>query len=407
MRIISIETSCDDTCIAVIESFGKKKPRFRVLSNIVSSQIEIHKKWGGVYPAMAKREHQKNLVIVLKEALSKAKLLKGGKNTLDIERIATLKKILEREERLFKSLVNFLSSYEKSAIDAIAVTTGPGLEPCLWSGINLAKSLSFWWKIPIIPVNHIEAHIFANFFGSNSKSFPAICLVVSGGHTQLILMKKIGSYKILGETRDDAAGEGFDKIARILGLGYPGGPIIAAKAEKFKNPNLKFQIRPVKSAEGGAKQFNRVKLPRPMLNQKNYDFSFSGLKTAVLYDFKNRAAKIRRSKFYIQEMCFETQQAIIDVLLDKTKKAAKDLKVKAVILGGGVTANKELRKQFKKCFSKERIKLLIPEVNFSTDNASMVGVAAYFNRKKIRGWKEIVANANQCICDKSYARSST
>ena len=238
MIILSIETSCDDTCIAIIEVFGKKKPQFKILSNIVSSQVKIHKKWGGVYPTMAKREHQKNLVPVLKEALAKAKLLRKSRFPLDNNKsIGILKNILEREERLFKKTANFLNSYTKPDIDVIALTTGPGLEPCLWSGINLAKSLSFWWNLPIIPVNHIEAHIFANWlkiFNKDKKvKFPAICLVVSGGHTQLIFMKKIGSYKILGETRDDAAGECFDKAARILGLGYPGGSVIEAEAAKF------------------------------------------------------------------------------------------------------------------------------------------------------------------------------
>jgi len=403
MRIIAIETSCDDTCIAIIEVFDKKKPFFKVLSSIVSSQVKIHKKWGGVYPTMAKREHQKNLTLVLEEALAKARLLQKLKFSLDKKSVGVLKKILEREGDLFKKITNFFKTKGKPDIDAIALTIGPGLEPCLWSGINFAKSLSFWWNLPIIPVNHIEAHIFANWLKISKENikvkFPAICLVVSGGHTQLILMGKIGSYKILGETRDDAAGECFDKVARIIGLGYPGGPVIAAEAAKFKTSNRKFQIPLVKSAEDGAKQFKRVKLPRPMLTQKNYDFSFSGLKTAVLYDFKSRPVKIRRSKSYIQEISFETQQAVIDVLLNKTKKAAKNYKAKTIILGGGVVANKELRKQFQKAFLKEELKLLLPEPIFSTDNAVMTGIAAYFHSSEMKNWKEVAANANLNITD--------
>jgi len=407
MKILAIETSCDDTCVAIIEVSGDKNPCFRVLSNVISSQVEIHKKWGGVYPSLAKREHQNNLVPVLKEALDRAKILEKSKSVLNKKKTGVLEKILEREKFLLKKLIKFFNSYKKPIIDAITVTIGPGLEPCLWAGINLAKSLSVSWKLPLIPVNHIEAHIFANWievFGKNKNvKFPAICLVASGGHTQLILMKKIKSYEILGETRDDAAGECLDKTARILGIGYPGGPIIAVKAEKFKTQHQSearcwTSSAPKQSFWCGASNLKfQIKLPRPMLNQKNYDFSFSGLKTAVLYDFKKRSTKIRRSKSYIQEMCFEIQQAVIDVLIKKTKQAAKDYKAKTIILGGGVTANKELRKQFAKAFLDESFELVFPEPSFSTDNAAMIGITAYFHFSEAKNWKEIAANANQRI----------
>jgi len=358
MIILAIETSCDDTCIAVVETKGQKRSCFKILSNIISSQTEIHKKYGGIYPSLAKREHQKNLPFVLEKALNKAKkpaLLQG-----------------------------------RPKIDLIAVTVGPGLDPCLWTGINFAKELAKKWDLPIIPVNHIEGHIVANFVGSNSKffpyggstegrqNFPAICLVVSGGHTQLILMRDIGKYKILGETRDDAAGECFDKVARILGLGYPGGPIIEKQASQCKSQTL------------------NIKLPRPMINQKNYDFSFSGLKTAVLYKKeRNRVSKRKLGfqKEFVQEMCKEVQQAIIDVLIKKTIKAAKDYRIKTIILGGGVSANKELRKQFK---SKWEHNLLVPIKEFSTDNAVMIAIAGYYNylQGKTRKSEKIKAIAN-------------
>jgi len=262
------------------------------------------------------------------------------------------------------------------------VTNGPGLEPCLWVGINFVKALSYYWDIPIISVNHIKAHIFVNNINKplTNADFPALCLVVSGGHTQLILMKDFGKYKIIGETRDDAAGECFDKTAKILGLPYPGGPIIAKLASKTNRDPVS------------------VSLPRPMINTKDYDFSFSGLKTAVLYDFKKRPLKIRKSKKYIQEMCAEIQQAIIDVLIKKTIKAAKDYKAKTIILGGGVSANKELRKQFKEKIKKDlsNIQYLIPNIQFSTDNAVMIAVAGYFRWKNgIREkWENIEAKAN-------------
>jgi len=356
MNILAIDTSCDDTCISILKVKNQKSKtvKFNILSNIVSSQIKIHQKYGGVYPTLAKREHQKNLIPVLRRALKKANLLKTSKN-------------------------------QKPNIDLISVTVGPGLDPCLWVGVNFAKALSYFWQVPIIPVNHIEGHILANFLTKSDnnfqKSFPAICLIVSGGHTQLILMKKIGNYKIIGETRDDAAGECFDKTARILGLNYPGGPVIASEAEKISPIQCKLQI----------------KLPRPMINSKNYDFSFSGLKTAVLYNFKKRPEKIKRSKKYISEMAKEIQQAIIDVLIKKTTKAAKDYKVKSIILGGGVAANKELRKQFKERIKKEipSIKYYLSSTEYCTDNAAMIGIAGYFNQKKsTKNWRKIQVNAN-------------
>lgn len=350
MNILAIETSCDDTCVAIIRASGKKHPRFDILSNIVSSQVEVHRKWGGVYPTLAKREHQKNLPLVLKKTLKKAKNPK---------------------------------------IDLIAVTVGPGLDPCLWTGINFAKKLAKDWDLSIVPVNHTEAHILANWLNVITRPgrvirFPAICLVVSGGHTQLILMKDFGNYKILGETRDDAAGECFDKVAKILGLEYPGGPIIAKQSSQCKS------------------QTPNIKLPRPMINQKNYDFSFSGLKTAVLYNFKTQPQRIRKSKKYIREMCKETQQAIIDVLVKKTIKAAKDYKAESIILGGGVSANKELRKQFQQRIQKEKLsfRFQVPSFKFCTDNAVMIGIAGYFNRlkKKTKPWQKIKADANLRIC---------
>ena len=229
MKILAIETSCDDTAISIIKTPKNKKGYFDVLSNVISSQIEVHKKYGGVYPMLAKREHQKNLLSVLIKALKKAKLLKI-KNKVQKLNSKIIKNILEREPELCKKTIPFLQKYKKPNFDLIAVTEGPGLEPCLWVGINFAKTLSYFWNIPIVPVNHIESHILVNYLKNKQIKFPAVCLVVSGGHTQLILMKGIGKYKILGETRDDAAGECFDKTAKILGLGYPGGPIISKLA---------------------------------------------------------------------------------------------------------------------------------------------------------------------------------
>ncbi len=392
MKILAIETSCDDTCCTIIEVKGQKSPRFEILSNIVSSQIEVHKKYGGVYPTLAKREHQRNLVPVLAQALKKSKLLKpstlkGGSKEVK----PSLDSILEREPEVLKQALRFFKKYQKPKIDAITVTKGPGLEPCLWTGVNFAKALSYYWKIPIISIDHIKAHIFVNVLtGFKNRQqiiagdFPAVCLIVSGGHTQLFLMENFGEYKILGETRDDAAGECFDKTARVLGLGYPGGPAIAERARQWNIQTSNLEPK--------------IKLPRPMINSKNYDFSFSGLKTAVLYDFKKRPKRIQTSEKYITKMSKEIQQAIIDVLIKKTIKAVKDYKAKTLLLGGGVIANKELRKQLKEKVKKEQLNLkcLIPDIKHCTDNAVMVGIAGYFRWRngKIDNWKNIKAEAN-------------
>jgi len=336
MRILALETSCDDTSVALIEAgnFG-----FKIISNIVSSQINIHQAWGGVVPNLAKREHQKNLPPIIERVLAE----------------------------------------NKEKIDYLAVTLGPGLEPCLWVGVNFARDLAKNLNLSIIPVNHVEAHILANFINKEPKAdfFPALGLIVSGGHTELVLIKKIGNYELIGETRDDAAGECFDKIAKILGLGYPGGPIIAKLAEQFSGAKFK------------------IVLPRPMIHQKNYDFSFSGLKTAVLYDYKSRSSKEQKSEAYIQEIAFEAQKAIIDVLIKKTFKAAAAFRAKSIILGGGVAANEELRKQFSLKAKEAGYLFSVPEKEFCTDNAVMVGAAGFFNqKKKTKDWDKLEAKAN-------------
>lgn len=412
MEILAIETSCDDTCVAMIKTLDKKGVHFKILSNITSSQIKIHRKWGGVYPSLAKREHQKNLVPVLRETLGKTKLLKKRNRDYQVlsSKYQVLQEILKREDYLRKKLKKFFKNYQRPEINLIAITIGPGLEPCLWVGINFARALAFYWELPVVPINHIEAHILANFITRPGLviQFPVICLVVSGGHTQLILMKNYGKYKILGETRDDAAGECFDKVARILGMGYPGGPAIEAEASKFQTRHqskARCWTSPAPKQSfwcGVSKSKFRIRLPRPMIYHKNYDFSFSGLKTAVLYHYQNQPRRIRTSKKYIQEMSAEVQKAVIDVLIYKTIKAAKEYKARSIILGGGVVANKELSKQFKKKIKEEmpETKCLIPSTEFCTDNAVMVAVAGYFHwlRKEVRNQKEIEAEANIKIC---------
>jgi len=367
MSILGIETSCDDTGIAIIEAKEKKRPlpakslrdngvNFKILSNIVSSQIKVHQKYGGVVPNLAAREHLKNIEPCLRQAFKEA----GAK---------------------------------PKQIDLIAVTIGPGLIPSLLIGVHFAKALAYRLNKPIVPINHLEGHIVAAIAATRNKKqetrnkelFPAIALIVSGGHTQLVLVKKIGNYKILGETRDDAAGECFDKIAKLLRLGYPGGPVVAAEAAKSKAKSQKL----------------KVNLPRPMINQRNYDFSFSGLKTAVLYKIRDME-EVEPHKFDVggstSHICAEVQQAIIDVLIEKTIRAAKEYKAKTVILSGGVAANKELRQQLRLNIKHRTssIEFLTPSKILCTDNAAMIAMAGYFRYKSgaKTDWRKVRADAN-------------
>lgn len=344
MKILGIETSCDDTGVSIMEARGRKRPVFRMLANVVASQIKIHQKYGGVYPNLAKREHETNLPIAIAQALKKAKL-----NPL------------------------------RPKLDALAITYGPGLSPCLWTGLNAAQKLAKQWNIPLIPVNHMEGHLLISLFAQRSlpksdlgKIFPAIALLVSGGHTQLVLVRGLGKYKILGETRDDAAGECFDKTARILGLPYPGGPAIAKLAAK--RVNLRVNLTELRLPK-----LNPIKLPRPMIHTKDYDFSFSGLKTAVLYDWKTRTKKVRGSTQYVQAMAQEIQQAIVDVLVSKTLRAAQEWSARSIILGGGVAANQELRKRlgYKIQDTQYKIQVLAAPPELCTDNGAMIAVAGY------------------------------
>lgn len=332
MKILAIESSCDDTSAAVVENGTK------VLSNIISSQIEFHKKYGGVVPEVASRKHIEVISAIVEEALDKAKV-------------------------------------KLNDIDAIASTYGPGLVGSLIVGLNYAKALAYALDVPYIPVNHIEGHIYANFIRaipniqiptskrtSNSQpQFPLVCLVVSGGHTNLYYMKFHGKYELIGRTRDDAAGEAFDKVARFLNIGYPGGPIIDKMA---KNGNAK-----------------AIDFPRPMMNE-GFDFSFSGLKTAVVnYVSKHKIPNGKK----MNDLVASFQQAAIDILVEKTIRAALKKKVKWIAIAGGVSANSKLREDLSKRAEKEGLKCSIPPFVLCTDNAAMIGSVAYFNKNNKKG----------------------
>jgi len=382
MRILSIETSCDETSIAILDISGNRnKPVIKRLAHNTATQIKIHEKYGGVFPMLAKREHGKNLIPILMKTLKDAGLYKKQINkNFDKE---TIRKILDREPELSEFFIKEIPKIKKPKFDFIAVTTGPGLEPALWVGINMARALSISWNLPVVPVNHMEGHLLSVLvqekFGKKTKKsvnyktpsigFPALSLLVSGGHTELVLAKNFLKYKKIGQTRDDAVGEAFDKVARMLNLPYPGGPQISKLAETRR--------------QEGKKSLN-FKFPRPMINTNDFDFSFSGLKTAVLYSLK----KIEKQTDEIRkEVAHEFENAVVEVLLRKTLNAVKKYKVKTLIVAGGVAGNKYLRNSIKEVFAKEFPKLSVyfPEYELATDNAFMIGIAGYFqflNKKK-------------------------
>lgn len=351
MIILGIETSCDETGASVVKD-GK-----RVLSNVVASSQEMHIKTGGIIPEQAARQQIKSILPVINQAIA------DGLRSTD---------------------------YGKTKIDAIAVTVGPGLIGSLLVGVETAKTLSYLWKKPIIPVNHLVAHIYANWLdekitlragGSTSRwpKFPLIALVVSGGHTDMVYMKGRGEIKLIGTTRDDAAGECFDKCARILGLPYPGGPAIAQKATEY----LKLKTK------------NKLQMfPRPMIESDDFDFSFSGLKTAVL----RTAQKTKNIQHRIPEVAAEIQEAIVDVLVEKTLRAVRRYKPKSLLLGGGVSANDRLREKFELGIMNYElgVKLFIPQPKLCTDNAAVIASCAFFNNKPAP-WQKVSANPEVTI----------
>ena len=382
MKILAIETSCDETAISVVSGKGGlKKPVFKVLAHFVSSQTAIHAPYGGVVPNLAKREHQRNLVPLLLEALEKAGLNSKGpslktQNPKDGPWVRKVEKILEREHELREVFLTEMPKIKAPKIDAVAVTQGPGLEPALWVGINFAKALGVMWNLPIIPINHLEGHVVSSLVklkGKNQKAklkvksenlkFPALALLISGGHTEIVLMKDWGKYKVIGQTRDDAVGEAFDKVARILGLPYPGGPALSKLASRWQGLSL---THPKESP---------CQLPRPMLNSPDFDFSFSGLKTAVLYLTQKLGTLDEATKAAIAH---EFQEAAIEVLATKTFRAVEKFKPHTLLIGGGVIANTALRQHFEeKIKNHPEVTLLIPDQPLTTDNATMIGAAAY------------------------------
>jgi len=372
MIILAIETSCDETSIAIGQI---KNARVKILSHIISSQIKLHAKWGGVVPSLAAREHLKNLVPVLNLATHKA----GFKNPAQLGK----------------------------KVDLIGVTQGPGLIPSLLMGVNFAKSLAFIWGKPLIPINHMEAHLYTSWVKAIPKSFslrddpfPILALLVSGGHTMLVRVKNHLKYEILGETLDDAAGEAFDKVARILGLGYPGGPQLSKIAQKG-NPSFKFTL--------------------PLRNSRELNFSFSGLKTAALYkaletaksqklkDILKRSPKpdlnIPLTHKQKNDLAKAFENCAVSSLMERTKTAIARYPVKTLVLGGGVAANQVLRSRWVREINDEfsKVNVLLPPIELTGDNAAMLIPVTYLkwqkanrNQRKIfkNNWATLEADSN-------------
>jgi len=369
MKILAIETSCDETAIAILEGTGDETgARFKTLGNALLSQIDIHKEYGGVFPMMAKRAHAKNLTSLLANALEEAELIHESAQTLSEESVTDIRTMLEREPELADALLEFLKETERPEIDAIAVTHGPGLEPALWVGINFARVLSEVWSIPIVPVNHMEGHLLAALtqpegdeLVTDASKRPILGLLISGGHTELVLMKDWLSYELLGQTRDDAVGEAYDKVARMMGLPYPGGPEISKLADKDREDA----------------ETNPFTLPRPMLDADNLDFSFSGLKTAVLYLIKAKGTLTEIEK---EQMARAFEDAVSEVLWKKTARALDESGALTLTIGGGVSANARIRRDFTKNIAANysHVSLVLPPRELSTDNAVMIAIAGYF-----------------------------
>jgi len=332
MKILSIETSCDETGVAILDITGDPlQPKIKIVANALLSQIAIHEQYGGVYPMLAKREHQKNLPILLEKVLDDAR-----------------------------------ENPDAPQLDFIAVTAGPGLEPALWTGIAFAQELGKKWGKPVVPVNHMKGHIWSVLTESLRLELPALALLVSGGHTEIVLLKSLGEYQILGRTVDDAVGEAFDKVARMLGLAYPGGPKISALANKSRERD-----------KTDTNLHQKFVFPRPMIHSGDLNFSFSGLKTAVLYKVR---AEARDDDEFKEDIARAFEDAAFDTLISKTRTALEihTGEIKSLIVAGGVASSPRLISELKDMVKDfEDVTLLAPDKSLATDNAIMIGLAAY------------------------------
>ncbi len=380
--VLAIETSCDETGVAYVRYEGEHS--YKTLAGALNSQIDIHAPYGGVFPMLAKREHGHNLVALLAQVIhqtEKDESVRYEKISVTSEKIEEALTHLVREQELLEICTKELSEntesilLRKPAVDVLVVTAGPGLEPALWVGISFVKFLSMLWDIPILPVNHMEGHIASVLLTNKAVNFPALSLLISGGHTELVAIKAWGSYSVIGQTRDDAIGEAYDKAARILGLPYPGGPAISKHAQHLRDKHAISHIKQVL-------EIHNIKLPRPMLHSHSLDFSFSGLKTAVLYlvrDIKEKHS-IEKETLLPEEIleliCYEFEEAVTAVIKGKLQFAyEKDRSIQSLIVAGGVIANTHIRNAIKEWCILHEVTCFLPETHLATDNAVMIGLA--------------------------------
>ncbi len=409
MTILGIETSCDETALALIETREVDgHTEYRIIQSLVHSQAELHSAYGGVFPTLAKREHSRNLVPLLEKILKDLPATDKKHSDFSTTLESINKEYAEQNADLISSLTDAHFLEHIPHIDKIAVTEGPGLEPALWVGITFARILGQLWNVPVIPINHMEGHVVGSLLENDKPSgswqrlkelpLPAVALLISGGHTELVRIEAENTvaekdahervrvvsernevervtqdtgrsnllrYTLLGQTLDDAVGEAFDKVARLLGLPYPGGPHISKLAHEAYEQKIE----------------SPVKLPRPMINSKDLNFSFSGLKTAVLYAVQDAQKKDALSENFKKGLAYEFEQAVSEVLETKLAQAVEDVGAQSIIIGGGVSANHILRDRFKKVAEKYDIPLFLPSFHISGDNALMIALVGALNNQ--------------------------
>lgn len=386
--VLAIETSCDETGVAFVQCADENI--YKTLASSLNSQIDMHAPYGGVFPMLAKREHGHNLVALLAQVIQQTEKdisVQYQNISLTQEKKEEALSHLVREQELLKICTKELTEnpesilLQKPAIDALAVTAGPGLEPALWVGISFVKFLSILWNIPVLPVNHMEGHIASVLLTNKPIGFPALSLLISGGHTELVSLASWGSYSIIGKTRDDAVGEAYDKAARILGLPYPGGPAISAHAQSLRDIHNTNHIRQLL-------KIHSIKLPRPMLHSHSSDFSFSGLKTAVLYLVRDLEKKASLTEEILQLICYEFEEAVIEVIKGKLQFAyEQNRSMQTLIVAGGVIANTYIRTAIQEWCVLHEVVCFLPTADLATDNAVMIGLAGV--QSLIRGVKPL------------------
>lgn len=367
MRILAIETSCDETAVALLEFTEQdKKTRYTVLAEKIHSQSDIHSAYGGVYPSIAKREHQKILPILTKDLLSEMSLLHPEPSAKITD---TVKQICSREPDMLSAITRHFTHTRLDTADALAVTRGPGLAPALWVGVNFTRAIATLWNIPIIAVNHMEGHIVSALITDTrliAPQYPLLALLVSGGHTELVLANQPGRYQKIGQTLDDAAGEAFDKVARLLDLPYPGGPGLANLAENARQH----------------KYTTITTFPRPMSKDISLNFSYAGLKTAVRTYYEKHPNLSETDKSAI---AMEFENAVVETLTEKTQRAIEQHAPKSIVVAGGVSANKHLRREMHTLTKQyPKTTLYLANRRYATDNALMIALAAYTNRTNTR-----------------------